>query len=235
MKTLALFSLLAVCAAACAEDPSTPSDHMKVYQACLETRCDANQQSGTSACQACMSACSSASYDCDFTTACSASCSPRECSDYDESDCLEQGFKVVLPDNPSAEVLAACNRELARVADCGYSTSSTAADCARYAAVELPERAANYDCVAQLDCSSLTDHGALASCDPPASAFGDELCASLAAACPSNGCSSDRQALLDAEGAWVRPDALDAARTCLSQATCSDMADCLGHWVSAVE
>jgi hypothetical protein len=237
MKTLlsAVAALFALPTVACAVDPSTATDQMQVYETCLETECDEMQQSASSECSACESACMSASYDCDPSSACEDSCSSRDCSDTDKSTCEEQGFKVTMPNNPSPDIDAACGRELAHITSCGYSTSMKPSDCTRYAASELPERASNYDCVAQLDCSSLTDDSAMQTCDAPASTFGDDFCGSLATACPSNTCSSDRQAFMNAEGGWARPDALDAARSCLSQPSCDETADCISAWVSAVE
>ncbi len=237
MKTLALSAVLAfVTTAACAVDPSAPSDHMKIYETCLETQCDQYQQDGNSACSACESACFSASYDCDPSSACSTSCEPRDCSDYDRSTCVDQGYKVVLANDPDQAIKDACNAALGHIASCGYTSSATPSDCIRYAANESSDAAVPaYQCVAQLDCSSLTDPNATQACDPAPSTFGDDFCAALASACPDQACSSSRQSQLDADGAWLRPDALDAARSCLSQPSCKETSQCISAWISAVE
>jgi hypothetical protein len=236
MKTAAIFAVLAVATVACAEDPSTPSDHMKVYETCLETQCDQKTESGNSACNACMSACMSASYDCDPSSACDSSCSARECSDYDMSTCLEQGYKVVPANNPSSDVQAACDAVLQHVSTCGYTSPATYEDCARYASSESPDVAVPaYQCMAAVDCSSLGDGTSFAACAPPATTFGDDLCTALAASCPDQACSSDYRARLDDDAGWLRQDALDAARTCLTQPSCSETKQCLSTWVSAVE
>lgn len=238
MKTAAVASMLAVAffTAACAEDPSTPTDHLKIYETCLQTQCDVYQQEGSSACSACESACFGASYDCDPDSACSESCSPRDCSDEDRNTCVDQGYQVVFANNPDPSIVDACNAALDHIASCGYESQATASDCSRYASTESADVAvAAYQCMAQVDCSAIGDGTSLVSCDPPAGTFGDELCANLANACPSEACSSDFQAELDADGAWLRPDALDAARSCLSQPSCDETSQCLSAWVKAVE
>lgn len=151
------------------------------------------------------------------------------CSDY---GCA---YQVTLPNNPSPEVSAACDGMVAEITSCGYTSAVDTSACDRYAATEPADRASNYDCVTQLPCSSLSDANALQGCDPPASTFGDDFCASLASSCPSSGCSSDVQSSLDSDGAWVRSDALDAAMTCLSQPSCDETTACISAWRLAVE
>ncbi len=228
----AIPGLLAVaCAAA---DPSVPSASMQIYETCLQTVCDQMQSDSSSNCSACESACFSASYDCDPSTACSDSCSTTQCSASDKTTCLQQGYKVTLPNNPSPDIAAACRRELDHITSCGYTTSMTASDCDRYAAVELSDLASDYDCVAQLDCSSLTNDSAIAACGPAPSTVGDDFCGSFGGAC-STGCSSWQQTFLDQEGAWLRPDAIAALQTCLSQPSCDESSACLLAWINAVE
>lgn len=190
MKTRAILVCVPIVLVACADDPSTPSSDMQIYESCLQM---------------------------------------------DGSQCIEYGYEVTLPNNPSADVSAACNRELAQIASCGYSTPTTPLDCDRYAATELPSLSTCYDCVAQLPCSSLGDATALQGCGVPPSTVGDALCASFASACPSDGCSSSDQTALDVDGAWVRSDALDALDTCLSQPSCDDTLSCIEAWRAAVE
>ena len=226
---------IALSAVACSgADPSVPSGSMQIYETCLETLCDQMQSHSSSNCSACESACLGASYDCDPSSACSSSCSSTSCSDYDKNTCVEQGYKVTLPNNPSADIAAACRRQLDHVASCGYTTSTTAHDCDRYAATELPDLASAYDCVAQIDCSSLADSAALAACGPAASTAGDDFCNALAGAC-SQGCTSTQQDILNQAAAWVRPDALAALQTCLSQPSCDESSSCLSAWIAAVE
>jgi hypothetical protein len=236
MKTAAIFAALAVSVVACADDPSTPSDHMKVYETCLETQCDQMTESGNSACNACMDACMSASYDCDPDSACSSSCSARDCSDYDRNTCIDQGYKVVEANDPSADIQSACQATLHHISSCGYQSNATSSDCSRYAANESPDVAVQaYQCMAAVDCGSLGDGTSLAACAPAPTTFGDDICNALASACPDQACSSDYQAELDADAGWLRSDALDAARSCLSQPSCSETRQCLSAWVSAVE
>ncbi len=239
MKTNALLRCLPIATlvvTACADDPSQPSGNMKIYETCLQTMCDQMTQDQNQACSACTSACFNASYNCDPTTACSDSCSGGNCSDGSRAECNEYGFNVTLPDNPSPDVQAACSRELAHIVnDCGDSPSNDASACDRYAATEPAEMAPYYDCVVALACASLTDATALQACNPPASTFGDDFCASLASACPSRTCPATQQASLDDDGAWVRSDALDAARSCLSQPSCGETQACISAWQAAVE
>lgn len=233
MKTLAIASVLAFTAAACAVDPSTPTDHMKVYETCKQTQCDQLQEEGSSACNACESACFGASYDCDPSSACEESCSPRDCSDYDRSTCVDQGYEVVFANNPDPSISDACNAALAAIAACGYSTSTTADDCARYATTESVDLAVPaYQCIAQLDCSAMTDAATFAACAPQPSTFGDDFCAALATSCPSKACDANK---LDADAAWMRSDALDAGRSCLSAPSCDETSQCISAWLSAVE
>lgn len=234
MKTTALCVCLALAAAACAVDPSTPTDHMKIYETCLKTQCDVNQEDGSSACSACESACFGADYDCDPSSACEDSCSPRDCSDYDKNTCVDQGFEVVQANNPSPDIESACNAVLAHVVDCGYSSNATAADCTRYASTQTADMVQYYQCMAAVDCSAIGDGTSMASCAPPPATLGDELCGALADACPSNACSDSFQSTIDADAAWLRPDAIDAARSCLSQPGCQEKHDCLSAWESAV-
>jgi hypothetical protein len=236
MKSVVVFAAVAVSVIACADDPSTPSDHMKISESCLKTQCDELQDDGNSACNACTDACFSASYDCDPSSACEDSCSPRECSDYDQSTCADEGWKVVQANDPSSDVESACDAFLQHISSCGYQSNGTSADCSRYAANESPDAAVPaYQCMTQVACSSLGDTNTLAACNPPATTFGDDLCSALATSCPNAACSSNYQAELDADAGWLRSDALDAARTCLTQPSCDETRDCLSAWVSAVE
>jgi hypothetical protein len=236
MKTVAIFAAVAASVIACADDPTTPADHMKISEQCLKTQCDETQDDGNSACNACMDACMSASYDCDPSSACDFSCSPRDCSDTDRNTCVDQGYKVVQANNPSSDVLTACEAAIQHISSCGYQSNATASDCSRYAANESPEVAVPaYQCMASVDCGSLNDGTSLAACAPAPTTFGDDICSALATSCPDQACSSDYQSELDADAAWLRSDALDAARTCLSQPSCSETRQCLSAWVSAVE
>ena len=233
MKTLVIASVLALTAAACAVDPSTPTDHMKVYETCKQTQCDQLQEEGNSACNACESACFGASYDCDPSSACEESCSTRDCSDYDRSTCVDQGYEVVFANNPDPSIADACNAALSAIAACGYSTGTTAGDCARYAKTESADLAVPaYQCIAQLDCSVMTDASSMAACAPQPSTFGDDFCAALATSCQSQACDAGT---LDADAAWMRSDTLDAARSCLSAPSCDETSQCISAWLSAVE
>lgn len=229
----ALVSLfVAFAVQACNSDPDlSPSAEMKIGKTCLESVCAHKQKSAEDACFSCTSSCSS-NWRCDLSR-CDSICDIDSCSDSEKNTCENEGFKVTLANNPSPELLAACQREFAHIAECGYKANVTAAACANYAAVELPERAANYDCVAQLPCESLTDANALAACEPAPTTFGDEVCAQMNARCP-NSCVAQVIDNTNKEGAWLRPDALAAARSCATQETCRDMGDCWAAWTHAV-
>jgi hypothetical protein len=40
---------------------------------------------------------------------------------------------------------------------------------------------------------------------------------------------------IDQDAGWLRSDALDAARSCLSAPSCDETRNCLSTWISAVE
>src|SRR5260221_14280601 len=92
---------------ACNADPDAPGSEMKLHKECLETVCASRAKRNADACERCLDACSSASYNCDSSRACSSSCDSSDCTD---DRCETEGFKVVLPTNTSPELLAACTR-----------------------------------------------------------------------------------------------------------------------------
>jgi hypothetical protein len=214
---------------ACSGNPDAPSGDMKIHKECLKTVCAARAEEHASACSRCLNACSGASYDCDPDTACHYSCS--DSSDCSSDQCDTEGFKVTLPNNPSPELAAACGRERQHVGECGYETKNI--DCTTYSEVERPEMAKFYDCVAMLSCDDLTNKDVLATCAPPDSTFGAELCSTLDAKCGGT-CSDADVAAINAEGAWLRDDAKSAAKSCASQDACGDVKDCLSAWKRAV-
>ncbi len=75
---------VALFAAACSSDPEA-REEMVLTRSCGKTACDRKSEVANSYCGACLSACSSASYDCDPSRACKASCGEHEvyCSDED--------------------------------------------------------------------------------------------------------------------------------------------------------
>ena len=164
-------------------------------------------------------------------------CLETQCDQFLPScTCVDTGWEVTLPDNPSAAISSACNAMLSAISSCGYTPSLTPADCDRYATVDLDSDASMFNCVAQLDCSAMADSTQFASCfSVQPSTFGDDLCAQIAQACPSNSCSSSMQSNYDTDGATARQDALDAASVCLSQTACDQTSACLSAWRSAVE
>lgn len=220
---------------ACAHDPSQPTGQLQIYETCLETECDQLVGDGNAACSACLDACANAAYDCDPTTACEESCSTRQCDEGEQSQCLEQGYKVTFADNPDPAIYRACEGMLSAFSSCGDTTQLGDSDCTRYSTVDPDSDVAIFDCIAQLDCGSVTSSSAIAGCYPPPSTWGDAFCSQLAQQCPSSACSSDTQAALDMDGATTRQDALDAAMTCLSQPSCDETTQCLSAWRAAVE
>jgi hypothetical protein len=214
---------------ACSGDPDAPSSEMKLHKECLKTVCAARAEQNSNACSRCLDVCSSASYDCDPSRECEVSCG--DTSDCSSDACEDEGFKATLPNNPSAEILAACGRERAHVSECGYEAKNI--DCTTYSKVERPEMAPYYDCVAMLSCDDLANKDAVAKCEPATTTFGDDLCAKLEAKCAGT-CSDDVRAALDAEGPWLRDDAKSAAASCANQSTCGDVGECLSAWKSAV-
>jgi hypothetical protein len=218
---------------ACADDPSKPTDKLQVYYGCLETMCAQQTQRQNDACNACSQACSSADYGCDPATACSDSCSPASCDD--PSACAQQGWTVTYPNDPSQAVADACNAALSTINACGYTLPGSMT-CDDYAAVDTDAAASIFTCIAQLDCNSVADSTAVAACNQAApTTFGDALCSQWQQTCPNSPCTSDMQSALDADGAILREDALDAATSCLSAASCQDTLACLSTWRSAVE
>ncbi len=203
---------------------------MKIRKGCLLTECVERQEKESDQCYACLQACSYASYDCDSSTACEFSCrESKPCSDWENDHCAEEGYEVTLPNNPSAEVQAACQRELDHIHDCGYDAPL---NCSLFAAIEMPNVAPQYDCAASLSCEELTTTK-LQSCSLPPTTFGTEVCTAMSEIC-GDYCSADLLEELNAEGAWYRADVRAAAVKCTKQAGCEDAASCLNAWKAAV-
>lgn len=204
---------------------------MKIRKRCLATECDVRMEDAAYACEACLDACFDGYQWCDPSTACDISCStPSPCSDW-EQKCEIEGYEVTLPNDPSPEIAAACERMVAHVEACGYDTPGVS--CSTYAAVERPEVAPLYDCVANLSCNDLMSEQAMAGCAGPTSTFGDQFCSAMSGVCGSY-CSSEEVAELDALGGWLRSDVTAAALWCTGQATCNEASACFWAWKEAI-
>jgi hypothetical protein len=228
-----VFSWLAGCSAGNGEDGSPPMGaQMQIREHCEKTECDLRMEKDSYACEKCLNACFSASYSCS-SSACSASCAAsKPCREW-ENKCAISGYEVILPNNPSLEIAAACRRWVAHVEECGFQANQTASTCDLFASVEKPEMAAVYECVAAISCDDLTNAQAFAPCQPPPSTFGDELCSKISAVCGfSDWCGSSRDEL-NAAGAYLRDDVKAAALWCTKQG-CDGGRECIWAWRDVV-
>ena len=204
---------------------------MQIRKGCVRSRCEERREQDRVACERCSKACADNFTTCDFRTACTASCAPsRECSDYERNECAEEGFLVELPSDTSSELESACRAMFANANVCGWNVMLSSDVCTVYAAVERPERASDYRCVAELACDA-TD---ASKCDVEPSSFGASFCKEAEARCPGL-CSKAQRERLDELGAWLRNDVMDVARSCLAQETCGDAYGCFAAWLSAVD
>jgi hypothetical protein len=219
------FSLLA---AACS---SSPPDTMALTKGCMKTKCDVRTDADSRRCNDCMDACFGASYDCDASSACSASCSLTKCTDAESSTCEETGFKATLPKTKSDELDAACKKMVEHATTCGWSGVPQASDCDVFAVTELPERASAYSCLATTDCKSDP-----AACAIAPSTLGQTVCANADKVCGSTGsvCTAELSDYLDMEGSWLRSDVKEALTSCTRQSSCDDVKSCFHAWQSAV-
>lgn len=210
-----------------------PGPRMKIRQGCLRTACQQRRSTEARQCSDCTSACFSAGYSCDVSSACEISCErSRACSAWEHEECVSEGFEVTLPNNPSPTVEAGCLRTRSAIEACGFEAVQSASDCARLAATSRPDVAAAYECFVAASCGRW-ETGDLAHCSLPGGDFGDRLCAGLAGLC-GEGCSDEARQTLNAETGWLRDDVIDAAMTCVEQASCDDALDCYDAWAAAV-
>jgi hypothetical protein len=205
-----------------------------ITKTCRKTLCDDRLSHEASGCSACLDACSSASYNCDPSTACDLSCDhSATCSDEDQSECLEQGFTVRIDDAISPEVLAACNRMFDHFASCNLEIpGKTKSICVTWARAEKPENAAYYDCVANKGCSD-----DVSDCAVPTTDFGDDLCGKIDTKCASNAgseCSNAWNTGMNENGGVWRADVVSLARKCLDYPACGDVISCVSAWTEAV-
>ncbi len=208
-----------------------------IEKVCTKTACDEKMSRDDSSCSRCLDACTSASYDCDPSSACELSCSSNDaptCSDSERSQCVSQNFVVRVNDAPSSEVLAACNRMFDHLDSCKLEIpGKTRSICAVWAKAEKPENAATYDCVANKGCKD-----DLSDCATPVTTLGDEFC-SVAATC--KGTPMDMKSCqyfwgkdLNGNGTVWRDDVLALDKTCLGYASCDDLGSCHEAWKAAV-
>ncbi|MDB5214866.1 MAG: hypothetical protein JWO86_2793 [Myxococcaceae bacterium] len=219
---------LAGCSSSSAAKPA-------IEKTCVKTACDQRTAHDDQACSSCLDACSGASYTCNSSSACALSCgSSSECSDSERSQCVQQGFTVRVDHEPSAEVLAACNRAFDQLESCQLEIPGTdRSACALWAKAEKPETARLYDCVATKACTA-DDRS---DCELPATTLGDDFCDALEAKCGAPlgvYCNGDDRKTLNDNGAWWREDVVALTKSCLSYPTCDDALECHLAWRTAV-
>jgi hypothetical protein len=232
---LGMFGWLVGCSAGNVEGGSgAPGAEMQIRERCEMTKCERRMQNDSSACERCLDACFSASYSCDSTSACKSSCaSSKPCREW-ESECASTSYEVILPNDPSPEIAVACQRWIAHIEECGFQPALPASACDVFASTEKSEMVAFYDCVAALSCDDLTSEQATATCLPPPSTFGDELCSTISAVCGiSDWCGDDWRLELDIAGAFLRDDAKAAAFWCTEQG-CDGGRECIWAWHDVV-
>lgn len=203
---------------------------MKVEETCLKNQCDEMQATSANACSQCISACASASFDCDSSRSCAVSCGGKgpTCTDSDRDTCVERGFKATLPTTKSDAVAAACDEMFVRARLCGAINASSA-PCEAWAKAERPEVAANYECIAALACGE--DES---SCEPPATDFGERFCDAMDAICGEVSCTEEQRAIINQDGGWLKESVQAAALACAAQSTCGDAQACMAAWITAV-
>jgi hypothetical protein len=209
------------------------SNAVSITKSCKQSACEEKKEASSGYCSRCLSACSSASYSCNPSTACTASCSGSNtyCTDDDRARCVSQSFELALPHAADAEVEAACRRSFAHVAECELATDHDASVCATWAKVERPEVAKTYDCTAKAACADLAT-----ACPMPETTFGDELCDALEAKCESaTVCGAAVRTKLNGAGGWLRDDVKQVAMGCASQDTCNNAQRCFQGWADGAQ
>lgn len=221
---LALLTLVACSSSAADAD----SDTATIAKSCTKSSCDQRMEDDHTACSRCMDACFGASYDCDSSSACKASCgSSRPCNDSERKTCVEEGFTLALPEHADAALETACESVVARAHSCSWQIGTI--NCTTNAHTERLELVDAYSCIAALPCDT-TDE-ALQACQPAATDFGDKFCAAMSEHC-SDFCDSDLRNALNHEGGWLKDSLIAAAMTCAGQDTCGDARDCFEAWVT---
>lgn len=184
------------------------------------------------ACASCRSACFSAGYDCDPSDACDYSCDDiAPCGDW-ESECVEEGFEVELPNNPSDAIRSECGALDDHLAACGFADAIQPGDCQHFAITERPAVADYYACMATLSCEEFTEESSRCTLEP--STFGDEFCGRMETVCPGGGCGPGDSETLNELGTFLRDDVTDGAIRCAGEDVCQDAVDCFAVWADAV-
>ncbi|MAQ16911.1 MAG: hypothetical protein CMN30_19220 [Sandaracinus sp.] len=221
------------CTGAAPDGPLEPGPRMQVRHGCLRNRCEARLAAESRQCSDCTSACFAAGWSCNVSDACEYSCeASRPCSELEQEECIEEGFEVALPNDPSDDLEAACLRAYDHLATCFGDSPPPASTCELYALTERPELATAYDCYATSTCDQLAS-GESAACDPPLSDLGDVVCGRLDDLCGGS-CDDETRQWLNEQGAWWRSDVRAVGLTCSGQATCDDAFDCIEVWLDAV-
>jgi len=224
LLALALVSLpLVACSSSDGDAP------LRFAKTCLKTQCESQQELDGTYCSQCTSACIDASYDCDLSTACSHACSSTKCTDAQQTECEEEGFKITSEPPPNAGVEAACNRMFDHLDACQLELEDvTRSACATVAKLENDSAAKVYDCIAAQSCSA-----DFTPCSPTPSTAGDEIAAAHTAKCPGAQHTPDEIKTIDASAAYYNDAMLAAGRACVTDNACDDIGDCLEAWRSA--
>lgn len=233
LTSLVALGLFHACAAPSGE--LEPGPRMKIRPGCLQTACQQRRASESRQCSDCTSTCFSAGYSCDPSTACEISCSPsRACSDWEHEECVNEGWQVTLPNNPSPAVEDACLRTRSAIRGCGLESAWTPDDCERIAKFVRPQMAPIFECYASMTSCDQWAAGDIAHCGVPVpSDFGDRFCAGIAGLC-GEGCAAEAREALNAESGWWRADVAEAGLSCLDQGSCDAALDCYDAWFDAL-
>jgi hypothetical protein len=211
-----------------------PGPKMKVRHGCLRTACQQRLYRESQQCSDCTSACFSAGYSCDPTSACEISCSSSTpCGDWEREECISEGWEVTLPNNPSSAIEDACLRSRSAIRACGLESATSPADCERVAAIVRPELLPIYECHTTASCDQWSANE-LGHCGVPTPwNFGDRFCAAITGLC-GDGCSEEVRLSLNAESGWWRDDVVDAGMKCAQQDSCDSALDCYEAWMDAL-
>lgn len=218
------------CSSSTAEQEAPPG--MRIDKVCVETACDAKHKRDNDACSRCMNACFDASFNCDPSQSCKASCSTTSCRDEERSRCEKEGFRAELGTWSNDEVEAACQRVFDHFDSCQIELPGLDGDmaCFKWARTHRPEAAQVFDCFVEAGCS-----GDVSACELPSTTLGDEVCEGIASVCGETLCTPATKDALNAIGALVRDDVAAALRYCAAQESCGDAIECFDAWVTATQ
>ncbi|MEA2748013.1 MAG: hypothetical protein QOI41_2156 [Myxococcales bacterium] len=237
--SIAALGLAAVTSTACTQHTTVITiapELVTMVKACKQTACAANNERRSQDCSRCESECDDLVLQgCDSATVC-VSCTLQPCTD-DAADAIceksEWTTRVSLRATPGVE--DACLKAYADFwAQCSAQPTEDDvtrkdARCANAALIESEAARPYYACVAAAECGKpATD------CEQP-STLGDELCAMRGASCMEAPCDDASRAGLNDIGSHLKPAMLAAAKTCLSQTSCDDVAGCMREWWKLID